>query len=87
MSTTFPTVLCVQADTSFDTAFGSIAKKFQGASGPKERANVLLKLAEALPHMPADMRINDNRVMGCTSQVRLLSAHSLPIPTRHFVIV
>ncbi len=67
----------MQAETSFDTAFGSIVKDFQGVSGPKERANVLLKLAEALPHMPADMRVNDNRVMGCTSQVFLPAAHML----------
>lgn len=63
------TVVCVQALTSSDTAFGSVVKDFQGASGPKERANLLLKLAEKLPRLPADMRTNVNRVMGCTSQV------------------
>ena len=63
------TVLCVQAATSFDTIFGRVVKEFQEVSGPKERASLLLKLAERLPHMPADRRINANRVMGCTSQV------------------
>lgn len=59
----------MQADTSFDTAFGSIAAEFQQASGPKERAGLLLKYAERLPHLPADKRTDANRVMGCTAQV------------------
>ena len=63
------TALHVQAAPSFDTAFGRVVREFQEVSGPKERANLLLKLADGLPHMPADRRINANRVMGCTSQV------------------
>lgn len=61
----------MQATTSFDAAFGSIAADFQAAPGPKERAGLLLKYADRLPHLPADQRTDANRVMGCTAQVGL----------------
>lgn len=59
----------LQATTSFDAGFGSIAADFQAASGPKERAGLLLKYAERLPHLPAELQTNANRVMGCSAQV------------------
>jgi sulfur transfer protein SufE len=68
----------VQATTSFEAAFGSITADFRAASGPKERAGLLLKYADRLPHLPAGQRTDANRVMGCIAQVRLGLGALLP---------
>ena len=62
----------------FNTELGRIAAEFQAASGPKDRAGLLLKFADRLPHLPAEQHTNANRVMGCTAQVSamLCSAHT-----------
>ena len=67
----------------FDTEFGRIAAEFQAASGAKDRAGLLLKFADRLPHLPAEQRTNANRVMGCTAQVCAMLCTVLTCCTLH----
>lgn len=65
-------MLFSQAVLAPPASLGGLTQQFEAAGGPKERAQLLLQFAKALPPFPADARTMGNRVMGCTAQVSLL---------------
>ncbi|EIE23775.1 hypothetical protein COCSUDRAFT_23649 [Coccomyxa subellipsoidea C-169] len=67
-SATSPT-LVREAVLAPPASLGGLTEQFEASGGPKERAQLLLQLAKALPPFPADARTMGNRVMGCTAQV------------------
>lgn len=47
--------------------------EWEGITGVKERLERLVHLGQQLPVMSDAQKVDSNRVMGCTSQVRLNS--------------
>lgn len=51
-------------------AAAPIVAAFQGAADAKAKLRLLLDYARELPPFPEELKVAENRVMGCTAQVR-----------------
>lgn len=50
-------------------ALQTVLCKFQNCSNPKQRYQLVLKYADILPAYPEDLKLPENRVLGCAAQV------------------
>lgn len=51
-------------------ALQTVVYKFQQCSDPKQRYQLVLHYADGLSAYPDELKLPENRVLGCTSQVR-----------------
>jgi sulfur transfer protein SufE len=57
-------------ERGLSTRVEDVVSKFQACTDAKERYQLVMQYAQALPAYPAEVRQNANRVLGCTAQVR-----------------
>jgi hypothetical protein len=57
-----------------------VVSKFQQCSDPKQRYQLVLSYADSLPAYPEELKQPENRVLGCSAQVRACQK-SISMPT------
>lgn len=53
-----------------------IVSKFEACADAKQRYQLVLQFAESLPAYPEELKRNENRVLGCSAQVRNCNRYS-----------